>query len=166
MTRKTLGIRASTEESPSGARAWAPTGARLDRLKERARDLRRNPTEAQLRLWEELSGSRLGGVKFTRQAIVGSVIVAFACPSRWIVVEITRPDDNAELAALQDRKLSETGIRVLRFTEAEVLDGIDEVVKAINTAINAPFDRKAAMRAAAASRHAPTNSPEPEWSEG
>lgn len=149
MTRKTLGIRTSTEESPAGIRPWALTGARLDRLKERARDQRRNPTEAETRLWEELSGSRLGGIKFTRQAIVGSSIVDFACPSRWIVVEITGADDNAELAALQDRKLSETGIRVLRFAEAEVLEDVDGVIAAINATVNAPFDRRAAQREAA-----------------
>ncbi|MDE2595471.1 MAG: DUF559 domain-containing protein [Sphingomonadales bacterium] len=145
-TRKTLGIRADAADTPPDPRAWAATGERLERLRDRARDLRRHPTDAQVMLWEQLSGARLGGVKFTRQAVVGSTIVDFACPSRWIVVEITGAEDSAELAELQDGKLTAAGIRVLRFAECEVLDRLDAVMAEINAAVSAPFDRKTARR--------------------
>ena len=102
------------------------------------------------RCGNELSGSRLGGVKFTRQAIVGTAIVDFACPSRWIVIQLSRADSNPDVEALQDRKLIEVGVRVLRFSEEEVLDSIDSVVREINVELAVPFDRRSARSAARA----------------
>ncbi|HKT85948.1 MAG TPA: DUF559 domain-containing protein [Novosphingobium sp.] len=142
--RKTLGISRAAEPKADARAAFNVTGARLERLKERARQQRRNPTGAQKALWAELSGSRLGGVKFTRQAVVGSSVVDFACPSRWIVVSISPIDANPEVDALQDRKLADVGIRVLRFTEDMVLGRIDDVMQTINAEVNKPFDKRRA----------------------
>ena len=142
--RKTLGISRAAGASKPDVSTFNVTGARLERLKERARQQRRNPTEAQKALWAELSGSRLGGVKFTRHAVVGSSVVDFACASRWIVVSISALDSNPEVDALQDRKLADVGIRVLRFTEDMVLSRIDDVVNTINAEVNKPFDKRRA----------------------
>ncbi|SLJ92984.1 endonuclease domain-containing protein [Novosphingobium mathurense] len=142
--RKTLGVSRSATASKPDVSTFNVTGARLERLKERARDQRRNPTEAQQALWAELSGSKLGGVKFTRQAVVGSTVVDFACPSRWIVISISTADANPEVETLQDRKLSDVGIRVLRFTEEAVLDDRESVMKTIVSETNKPFDKRSA----------------------
>ena len=140
MTRKTLGIRAPSGEGERDApRAWAASGVRAERLKERARAARGNPDAAQLALAEALSGPRVGGIRFRQQFIVGTAIVDFACPSRWLVIQITRADDNAEVNALQDAKLADGGIRVARFTEAEVLEDMDGVIKAVNALLNTPY---------------------------
>lgn len=147
--RKTLGISLAPSAPKGDAKAgFAVTGKRLETLKERAKDQRRNPTEAQKALWAELSGSKLGGVKFTRQAVVGSAIVDFACPSRWIVVQLSAADSNPDVNELQDRKLTEVGVRVLRFSEEEVLERIDGVVREINTELNVPFDKRSARKKA------------------
>ena len=141
--RKTLGISRTVEPKADARAGFAATGARLERLKERAREQRRHPTDAQKALWAELSGSKLGGVKFTRQAVVGSSVVDFACPSRWIVVSLSGESANPEVDTLQDRKLKEVGIRVLRFSEAEVFADVEAVVRTINAEVNKPFDRRA-----------------------
>ncbi|MBB4858016.1 very-short-patch-repair endonuclease [Novosphingobium chloroacetimidivorans] len=146
--RKTLGV-STAGASKRAAGSFALTGARLDKLKERAREARRAPTPAQEALWTELSGSRVGGVKFLRQSIVGSVIVDFAAPSRWIAVLLSPEGANPEVDALQDKKLTDVGVRVLRFAEADVLEDIARVVKAISTEANKPFDKRAARRGAA-----------------
>ncbi|TCM18570.1 very-short-patch-repair endonuclease [Novosphingobium sp. PhB165] len=146
--RKTLGISKTATPKVDAKTGFNVTGARLETLKERAKDQRRNPSEAQKALWAELSGSKLGGVKFMRQAIVGSAIVDFSCPSRWIVIQLSTEDSNPDVNELQDRKLIEVGIRVLRFSEDEVLDRIDSVVREINTEINVPFDKRSARRKA------------------
>ena len=152
--RRTLGVSRAPAAKSDVKSSFAATGARLDRLKERAREARRSPTPAQDALWEQLSGSRLGGVKFSRQTIVGSVIVDFACPSRWIVLMISPEGANAEFDALQDKKLTDVGVRVLRFAESEVIEEIDAVLKTISTEVNKPFDKRSARRNAAAPKFA------------
>jgi len=142
---RTLGISAASTSKPAKS-AFALTGARYEKLKERARDQRRNPTPAQAALWVQLSGSKLGGVKFTRQFVLGSALVDFACPSRWIAVLISPEGANAEVDALQDKKLTDVGVRVLRFAEADVLEDISSVLKAISDEVNRPFDKRTARR--------------------
>lgn len=148
--RKTLGVSLAASAPKDAKASFAVTGKRLETLKERAKEQRRNPTDAQKALWAELSGSKLGGVKFSRQSVVGSSIVDFACPSRWIVIQLSAEDANPDVNELQDRKLTEVGIRVLRFSEEEVLGNVDTVVREINTELNVPFDKRSARRKAGA----------------
>lgn len=148
--RKTLGIsRAESGPKADVKATFAVTGARLETLKERAREIRRNPTEAQKALWAQLSGSKQAGVKFIRQSVVGSAIVDFACPSRWIVIQLSAEDSNPDVNELQDRKLTEVGIRVLRFSDEEVLANVDAVVREINVELAVPFDKRSARRKSA-----------------
>jgi len=46
-------------------------------LKKRARDLRKNMTMAEKKLWHRLRQQRLGGIQFRRQVILGNYIVDF-----------------------------------------------------------------------------------------
>ena len=61
-------------------------------------------------------------------------------------------DANAEVSAIQDRKLADVGIRVLRFTDDQVLNDNEPVVAAILAELNKPFDRRAERAANAAGR--------------
>ena len=122
-------------------RAWTVSPARAEQLKQRARDMRRNPTEAQTALWERLKDKQCG-FTFNREVVMGSAIVDFACKTRWLVVE-TGGDSESEttLAALSDRKLADVGVRVMRFADAEVLADTDAVVKAIKDELQQPFEK-------------------------
>ena len=122
-------------------RAWTVSPARAEQLKQRARDMRRNPTEAQKALWERLKDKQCG-FTFNREVVMGSAIVDFACKTRWLVVE-TGGEGEAEgtIAALSDRKLTDVGVRVLRFSDDEVLGDIEKVVKAIKDELQKPFER-------------------------
>jgi very-short-patch-repair endonuclease len=156
--RRILGVSQSSTPRGDPKASFAATGARLDKLKERARLQRRAPTPAQDALWDKLGASKLGGIKFTRQAIVGSTVVDFACPSRWLVVVISPEGASAEVDALQDKKLTDVGVRVLRFAEAEVLDDVEAVTKAISVEVNKPFSKpggRAAPRREGPSREGP-----------
>ena len=139
--RKTLGVRLDAPSKFDPKDGFAVTGARLDKLKERARSQRRAPTEAQAALWDKLRESRLGGFKFTRQVIVGSTVVDFACPSRWVVILLSPEEMTAEVEALQDKKLTDVGVRVLRYAESAVLDDAEGVAKSISVELNKPFTK-------------------------
>ncbi len=133
------------DDGPSGAdptRGWKISPARREKVREHARDMRRNPTEAEALLWARLKDKAQGGFTFGHQVIMGSTVVDFACKSRWLVVEVSGPGEaDATLAALSDRKLIEVGVRVLRFTEDQVRDDIETVIRAINVELQKPFER-------------------------
>jgi very-short-patch-repair endonuclease len=168
--RKQLSLRDATARTNSPplqgrGRGWGISASRLATLKERAREMRRNPTEPEKRLWARLKSSQLGGFKFRRQEVVGSAIVDFACPTRWLCVEVDGETHvNPEVDALRDRKLTDIGIRVLRFTNQQVMQELDGVCEAILVELQKPFDRRQAARQAALPH--PSPSPEGEGRDG
>ena len=150
--RRTLSLRgAATRKDAAPRQSWNVSETRRARLKEMARANRRNPSDAEKALWARLSGQKLGGFKFHRQVVVGSTIVDFACPARWLVVEVSG-DANAEVSAIQDNKLTQVGVRVLRFTDEQVLGDSEPVVAAILAELEKPFDRRAERAANAKGR--------------
>jgi very-short-patch-repair endonuclease len=67
--------------------------------KSRARKLRENQTDVERKLWSQLRGGNLGGVKFRRQHPIGPFIVDLCCVERGLVVELDggqHADRNAE----------------------------------------------------------------------
>jgi len=52
------------------------------RLKTKARSLRTNPTDAELRLWQRLRRKQILGVQFYRQKPIGDYIVDFYAPEQ------------------------------------------------------------------------------------
>ena len=102
-------------------------------LTERARELRRQSTDAERMLWSRLRDRRLRGIKFRRQAQIGQYIVDFLCMERRLIIEL----DGGHHADQQDsddartRALELDGFRVLRFWNNEVLRQPDSVLQAI-----------------------------------
>jgi very-short-patch-repair endonuclease len=94
-----------------------------------ARRLRRDQTDAEARLWETLRGCRLDGWKWRRQVAVGPFIVDFLCLEAALVVELDGGIHVEQLAydARREAYLRTRGLRVLRFWNAEVCDGLDRV---------------------------------------
>lgn len=93
----------------------------------RARELRREQTEAEALLWQHLRGRGLEGHKFRRQHAVGRFIVDFCCPERRLVVEIDGPVHEAQVERDAERAelLKIQGYTVVRFTNAQVISQLD-----------------------------------------
>ena len=102
---------------------------RSDILLGYAHKMRRQPTEAEKRLWRCLSGSQLGGHKFRRQAILGSYIVDFLCPQKNLAVEIDGDTHVIEADAERDAVLAAKKIKVMRVTNEDVLKNMDGVLQ-------------------------------------
>jgi very-short-patch-repair endonuclease len=62
--------------------------ATLPSLRERARRLRREQTDAESKLWQRLRGGQLQGAKFRRQHPIGPFIADFCCLERGVIVEV------------------------------------------------------------------------------
>src|SRR5712664_1215698 len=109
-----------------------PCAVPLSRV-ELARYLRRTMSGVEWDLWACLRAKRLDGFKFRRKALIGPYIVDFACLSARLVVEIgadmyegRQPGDDGRLAWLAVR-----AFRVLRFTDSDVAERIDQVLDRI-----------------------------------
>ncbi len=118
----------------------ARTGATL-----RARELRRNPTEAEKRLWRALR-SRLPGFKWRRQMPVGPYFADFACFAERLVVELDggQHADAGEYDATRTRFIGSQGYRVMRFWNNDVMDNVDGVLETIEQALSASPSRSLA----------------------
>lgn len=108
-------------------------------LLEKAREMRRNPTEAESVLWNYLSGDKLG-VHFRRQHPVFGYIPDFVCIGQKLIIEIDGgyhlADEQPELDAERTQWLNKAGFHVLRFTNEEVLSDIDSVLEEISDMID------------------------------
>ncbi|HBD7190181.1 TPA: DUF559 domain-containing protein, partial [Legionella pneumophila] len=56
-------------------------------LRQRARNLRQNSTDAERHLWYHLRANRLG-FKFRRQVLIGSYIVDFVCIEKRLIIKL------------------------------------------------------------------------------
>ncbi len=106
-----------------------------------AHKMRRQPTEAEKRLWRHLSGSKLGGHKFRRQAILGGYITDFLCPQKNLAVEIDGDTHVVEADAARDAVLAGNGIKVVRVTNEDVLKNMDGVLQFLLMELEGRGDR-------------------------
>lgn len=105
----------------------------------RARELRRETTRAEAHLWEQLRARRLQDAKFVRQHPVGPYVADFACRRLKLVIEVDgathSTDEDRERDAKRTAFLGAQGFRVLRVSNDEVMNGMDEVLTLISAAI-------------------------------
>ena len=105
----------------------------------RARSLRKNDTEAERRLWEELRGRRLNGFKFVRQLPIGPYFADFACRAHKLVVEVDGATHGTESEVRRDERrtrfLEEQGWMVLRVWNIDVFTERNAVCDAILLAL-------------------------------
>lgn len=104
----------------------------------RSRELRNNATEAERRLWQQLSARKVRGVRFNRQFPVGQFIVDFASREKRLAIEIDGGQHaaNAEYDARRTRFLNTQGYRVIRFWNSDVLDNLEGVIEVIGKALD------------------------------
>ena len=108
--------------------------------KSRARKLRKKLTDVENKLWSQLRGRQLSGVKFRRQHPIGPFIVDFCCVERGLVVELDG-SQHAERNAADERRtrlIERSGYRVLRFWDNEVLINLYGVLERISEALEDP----------------------------
>lgn len=104
-------------------------------LKPLAQELRKNMTDAEKLLWSRVRMKQIAGFQFYRQAIIGNYIVDLYCPRAELVVEIDGGQhyygEGQESDKARDNELSVLGLKVLRFSNLDVLQNIDAVLEQI-----------------------------------
>ena len=126
---------------PGGGVSWRTPPNLWLKLKPIARQMRKEPTEAEDRLWQQLRKKRLGP-KFRRQHAIDRFIVDFYARAAGLVVEVDGPIHQYSAAedAVRQEFLESQGLRVLRFTNDQVMDDLEGVLAEIDRAVNERSD--------------------------
>jgi|SRR5215472_6315653 very-short-patch-repair endonuclease len=99
-----------------------------------ARELRKNQTPPERKLWSALRNKSIDGLHFRHQATIGHCIVDFVCHQAQLVIEVDgithvgEPKDK-----VRDKWLRSCGYTVLHFWNNEVmgnLEGVLEIIRA------------------------------------
>jgi very-short-patch-repair endonuclease len=104
-------------------------------LKQHARTLRSDMTDAERLLWSRLRGKQVLGVQFYRQKPLGPYIVDFHAPAAKLVVEVDGSQHFEADAQVKDVRrdtyFESLGQRVLRFDNLQVLKETEAVLEMI-----------------------------------
>ncbi len=100
-----------------------------------ARSLRKNATVAERILWDSLRGRRLNGWKFRRQHPIGQFVIDFFCREKCVAVELDgevhTQIEVADHDVERDKFLRLQGVKILRFTNNQVLEDLPRVLEEI-----------------------------------
>jgi very-short-patch-repair endonuclease len=105
----------------------------LDELRILSRNNRKNPTDAEYKIWNTILNNRKLQQKFLRQKPIGKYILDFYCSKLLLAIEID--GDSHDKKYWQDKNrdwyMEIRGIKTLRFTNEQVLNKINEVFREI-----------------------------------
>jgi len=112
-----------------------------------AKQLHRNPTSAETKLWAELRAHRMGNVHFRNHTCpggrrqghaVGKYVVDFCAPRKKLIIELDGSQhlEQEEYDTERTAFLELKGYRVLRFWNQDVMNNMDRVLKVIWSALN------------------------------
>ena len=99
----------------------------------KARQLRKNPTEAEQALWKHLRLCQLGACKFRRQQPIGWYIVDFVNFEKRVIIELDGGQHSQQVNYDSQRTawLNAQGYQVLRFWNNQVMKEVEAVKAAI-----------------------------------
>ena len=98
-----------------------------------ARHLRKNLTNAEQALWQQLRHRQMAGFKFRRQQPIGPYVCDFVCLEKHMVIEVDGGQHATAIAydKRRDDYLRLHGYQVLRFWNNEVLQQCSSVLEVI-----------------------------------
>ncbi|MBV9329392.1 MAG: endonuclease domain-containing protein [Chloroflexi bacterium] len=103
------------------------------------RQLRMTQTDAERIVWQRIRAGQLEGFKFRRQHEYGGYVLDLYCARAKLAVELDGGQHLTTEGLAQDaqrtRFLERNGIRVLRFTNTQVLAEIDQTLEAVLRAL-------------------------------
>jgi very-short-patch-repair endonuclease len=116
------------------------------KLKWNARQLRKNMTDSEQVLRENLRRKQILGVQFYRQRPIGKYIVDFLAPKSKLVVEVDGSQHRTAHETFRDMHrdeyLTNLGLLVLRFNDLEVLQETEGVMGVIFQRLSDRLNKK------------------------
>ncbi len=96
----------------------------------KTRPLRRNATDAEMKLWFAVRDRRLAGFKFVRQKSIGPYVADFLCRDRNLIIEV----DGGQHAESESDKIRDA------YLDSDVLGNIDGVLETLLASLNSSSD--------------------------
>ena len=104
-------------------------------LKDFARELRtQSVSKAEKIIWKSILSKNQTGERFLRQRPINNFIVDFFCPKLLLIIEIDGVShlNKGNYDRFREDKLKSLGYSIIRFSEREVINQLDEVSNKIN----------------------------------
>ncbi len=105
------------------------------KLKELARQLRNNSTKSEIQLWQKLKRNQMHGYDFHRQKPIDEYIVDFFCNKLKLAIECDGYSHEIlevwEKDVKKTNRLNTLGIEVLRFSDYQIMNDMDNVLRSI-----------------------------------
>jgi very-short-patch-repair endonuclease len=115
---------------PQGARASVLQNAEKNRL---------NNTPAEAALWEAIRLKKLDGFRFRNQHAIGAYVVDFYCHEAKLAVEVDgeyhAEPNQKEYDEDRTMRIEAAGVKILRFTNHEVLTNLEAVLVKIRVCL-------------------------------
>ena len=109
-------------------------------LFELARKLRDNQTDAEVFLWNQLGNIRNSKVRFKRQHPILYFIADFYCHKAKLIIEVDGGyhdiPEQYKYDKARETELEALGLKVIRFTNEQILFEIENTLKEIGKVIN------------------------------
>ncbi len=105
-------------------------------LLEKGKEMRKQPTKAEDKLWQQLRNNKLG-VKFRRQHPIDLFIADFVCLEKKLIVEVDGDIHGFQKEYDEGRtiELNKNGFEVIRFSNDEVINNTESVLNKIKKEI-------------------------------
>jgi len=115
----------------------------MDNIIEKSRQLRKNMTNQEKKLWNIIRNRQFFGLRFRRQFPIGNYIADFICREKKIIIEIDGGQHNESKNINYDNKRTEflysKGYKVIRFWNNDIdknLVGVYEKLKEVFNVID------------------------------
>ena len=103
-------------------------------------------TDAEILLWSRIKGKQIREAQFYRQKPIGNYIADFYCPKAKLIIEVDGSQHYEEKGIEEDKARDEyfknSGLKVLRFTNLDVLKNINGVLEKIYEKVSERLKKK------------------------
>lgn len=104
-----------------------------------AKSLRNASTYSEILLWNELKKKQILNVQFNRQRPIGNYIADFYCAKAKLIIELDgithHSEEQYDLDMIRQAELENMGYKVLRFSDEEVMNDRENVVREITVEV-------------------------------
>jgi very-short-patch-repair endonuclease len=107
-----------------------------------AKQLHRNMTPAEVKLWARLRAHRLNGIHFRNQHAIGRYVVDFCAPRKKLIIEMDGSQHLEQEQYDEERTeyLETQRYKVIRFWNNDVINNIESVILSIQQALEESDD--------------------------